>query len=287
MTSTARKYANFCLKCNIFNVPVFKREDLLLLSIKDLRVFLLSKNISTQHCKERYDLVDLIMNFAEENGRKSLTDIRMEEKQRERVENLRKAAQKREEEEVIRSHQEEVIRSHQEEVIRSHQEEVIRSHQEEVPGSHQNSQSSSDHIQEEIEQNLPGTPLHVPTVKHNWKSIEDISSLDDVDSLSVVQLKKILTVNFIDYRGCFEKQELIDRVKTLWNSKHRTSTAAAKKKDDEDYDEELCKICMDHSIDCVLLECGHLVTCTKCGRQLADCPVCRRLVSRVVHVFKA
>ena len=57
--------------------------------------------------------------------------------------------------------------------------------------------------------------------------------------------------------------------------------------DEEIYDEDLCKICMDSKINCVLLDCGHLVTCTKCGRRLAECPICRQLVVRVVHVFKA
>ena len=50
---------------------------------------------------------------------------------------------------------------------------------------------------------------------------------------------------------------------------------------------ELCKICMDRLVDCVLLECGHMLTCTQCGRQLAECPICRQYVVRVVHVFKS
>ena len=50
---------------------------------------------------------------------------------------------------------------------------------------------------------------------------------------------------------------------------------------------ELCKICMDAIIDCVLLECGHMVTCTSCGRRLHECPICRNFVVRVVHTFKA
>ena len=48
----------------------------------------------------------------------------------------------------------------------------------------------------------------------------------------------------------------------------------------------LCKICMDAPVDCVLLECGHMLTCVKCGRQLAECPVCRQYVTRVVHAFR-
>lgn len=43
---------------------------------------------------------------------------------------------------------------------------------------------------------------------------------------------------------------------------------------------------MDEPVDCVLLECGHMLSCVKCGRKLSECPVCRQFVSRVVHAFK-
>ena len=52
-------------------------------------------------------------------------------------------------------------------------------------------------------------------------------------------------------------------------------------------DEELCKICMDNPVDCVMLECGHMCTCTRCGKQMAECPICRQYVVRVVRTFKA
>ncbi|XP_073685297.1 E3 ubiquitin-protein ligase RNF34 [Garra rufa] len=52
-------------------------------------------------------------------------------------------------------------------------------------------------------------------------------------------------------------------------------------------DENLCRICMDAVIDCVLLECGHMVTCTKCGKRMSECPICRQYVVRAVHVFKS
>ena len=50
-------------------------------------------------------------------------------------------------------------------------------------------------------------------------------------------------------------------------------------------EENLCQICMDSPIDCVLLECGHMVTCTKCGKRLNQCPICRQYVIGAVHVF--
>ena len=33
-------------------------------------------------------------------------------------------------------------------------------------------------------------------------------------------------------------------------------------------------------IDCVMLECGHMCTCTQCGKQMAECPICRQYVVR-------
>lgn len=52
-------------------------------------------------------------------------------------------------------------------------------------------------------------------------------------------------------------------------------------------DADLCKICWDAAVDCVMLECGHMATCTNCGKQLAECPICRQYVVRVVRIFKA
>lgn len=50
---------------------------------------------------------------------------------------------------------------------------------------------------------------------------------------------------------------------------------------------DLCKICMDAAIECVLLECGHMATCTNCGKVLSECPICRQYIVRVVRFFKA
>ena len=47
-------------------------------------------------------------------------------------------------------------------------------------------------------------------------SIDDLQSAEAAESLSVRQLKEILVNNFVDYRGCCEKHELVDRVKRLW-----------------------------------------------------------------------
>lgn len=66
----------------------------------------------------------------------------------------------------------------------------------------------------------------------NWKSDEaivtirraslsDLSCLDDVDLLSVRQLKEILARNFVNFTGCCEKWELMERVRRLYLEQQR------------------------------------------------------------------
>ncbi|KAK1900631.1 E3 ubiquitin-protein ligase rififylin, partial [Dissostichus eleginoides] len=46
-------------------------------------------------------------------------------------------------------------------------------------------------------------------------SLSDLSSVDDIEALSVRQLKEILARNFVNYKGCCEKWELMERVVRL------------------------------------------------------------------------
>ncbi|CAJ1066348.1 E3 ubiquitin-protein ligase rififylin [Xyrichtys novacula] len=47
-------------------------------------------------------------------------------------------------------------------------------------------------------------------------SLSDLSSVDDIEALSVRQLKEILARNFVNYKGCCEKWELMERVTRLY-----------------------------------------------------------------------
>ncbi|KAG4071101.1 hypothetical protein HA402_013415 [Bradysia odoriphaga] len=111
--------------------------------------------------------------------------------------------------------------------------------------------------------------------------INDYENSSDLDDLSVKQLKEILMLNRVDFKGCCEKTELLERVKRLWNELH--SVPAVDKLPSDD----LCKICMDAPIECVILECGHMATCTGCGKVLSECPICRQYIVRVVRFFRA
>ncbi|CAK6980709.1 E3 ubiquitin-protein ligase rififylin [Scomber scombrus] len=134
-------------------------------------------------------------------------------------------------------------------------------------------------------------PEEVP-VSGRRASLRDLSGLDDIEVLSVRQLKEILARNFVDYKGCCEKWELMERVSRLYQDQQNLLGVNPPNVSDGGsggggLEENLCKICMDSPIDCVLLECGHMITCTKCGKRMSECPICRQYVVRAVHVFRS
>lgn len=111
-------------------------------------------------------------------------------------------------------------------------------------------------------------------------ALEHFESVDELGQLTVMQMKLMLTRNFVDYRGCCEKAELLEKLSWLWQQKRKHQGDAL-------CEEDMCKICMEGCVDCVILDCGHMCTCTGCGKQLSECPICRQYVVRVVHVFRA
>jgi hypothetical protein len=113
--------------------------------------------------------------------------------------------------------------------------------------------------------------------------LSELESLDDLKELSSKQVKEILAMNRVNFKGCVEKEELLKIVERLWKQDQKSKEADV----DELDDDSLCKICMDAPVDCVMLECGHMCTCTNCGKQMAECPICRQYVIRVVRTFKS
>lgn len=46
--------------------------------------------------------------------------------------------------------------------------------------------------------------------------LSDIKEMQELEYLSVKQLKSLLSTNRVDYKGCIERQELLNRVSRLW-----------------------------------------------------------------------
>lgn len=125
------------------------------------------------------------------------------------------------------------------------------------------------------------TPESSPVPAKHPK-LEDFTTPDELKQLSSKQLKILLTINRVDFKGCIEKGELLEKAQRLWEDNNERKDLPENVPLDE-----LCKLCMDAPLDCVLLECGHITSCIDCGKKLAECPICRQYVVRVVRTFKA
>ncbi|GJJ73455.1 E3 ubiquitin-protein ligase RNF34 [Entomortierella parvispora] len=151
-------------------------------------------------------------------------------------------------------------------------------------------------------------------------TLDEIISLDvDTSTLSVKVLKSLLDTNCVSYIGVVEKTDLVGRLKQLI-SETKAEQAAQKMKEDSEAaaaaaaaarggeksptssahgmdsqsmngDDNLCKICLDASLNCVMLNCNHMSTCMDCGKKIMDgprtCPICREYIVKLLHVFRA
>ncbi|XP_059721587.1 E3 ubiquitin-protein ligase rififylin isoform X1 [Haemorhous mexicanus] len=278
-----------CHLCQRFRATAFQREELIKMKVKDLRDYLALHEISTEFCREKEDLVFLIL-----GQQPAITQ-----------------------EDQIRTNTFNTSAGEQQDFV-SHPPTNLAS-----PTSHDESSVSADPISSSEAQEHQQANGHVPPVMSpacataaenageeaaaedeiqssdsednlvlgRKASLSDLTSVGDINALSVRQLKEILARNFVNYKGCCEKWELLERVTRLYREKdlqhlvldtdNQTGGAGPPSAEDN-----LCRICMDAAIDCVLLECGHMVTCTKCGKRMSECPICRQYVIRAVHVFR-
>jgi hypothetical protein len=69
-------------------------------------------------------------------------------------------------------------------------------------------------------------------------------------------------------------------------SSHFIKSQAAAQKEAIEEEDKTCKICMDSNIECVFVECGHMICCMKCSPSLKICPVCRATIVKIVKVYK-
>uniref|UniRef100_A0A8D2KR88 RING-type E3 ubiquitin transferase n=1 Tax=Varanus komodoensis TaxID=61221 RepID=A0A8D2KR88_VARKO len=246
-----------CHLCERFRATAFRREELIKMKVKELRDYLELREISTELCREKDELVCLIMG-------------------------QRPAGAQAEQPPCVPP--------------------VTP-----VPSAPESCFPATASLGPFLElgcgtaASAPGCALPQSTdsedtlVAGRRASLSDLTSASDIDGLSVRQLKEILARNFVNYKGCCEKWELMERVTRLYKEKDLQQLVS----DTDDQtalaggaatlpgsEENLCKICMDAAIDCVLLECGHMVTCTKCGMRMSECPICRQYVIRAVHVFR-
>ncbi|XP_030213917.1 E3 ubiquitin-protein ligase RNF34a isoform X2 [Gadus morhua] len=300
-----------CATCSLLRATAFQRPRLMRLRVKDLRQYLLLRDIPTDTCREKEDLVDLVLCHRRSEGE----DVHQHEADRAEpphedhphTAGLRPRSPPAPPASVAPSASEPA---------------ALPAPPGEGPLGRGDSSDSNQGNGDATSVSLlnldptPSVPTHEVTPQARRRaraSLSDLSGARDIESLSVRQLKEILSRNFVNYSGCCEKWELVERVSRL----HRETEENRRSMDNlsaavtavvalpppppicngvlgdvdkarlSSQDDHLCRICMDAVIDCVLLECGHMVTCTKCGKRMSECPICRQYVVRAVHVFKS
>ncbi|XP_061527392.1 E3 ubiquitin-protein ligase RNF34-like isoform X1 [Phycodurus eques] len=295
LCSVPLENVRICATCHLLKATAFHRPRLMHLRVRDLRQYLLLHNVPTDTCREKEDLVDLV-----------LCHQGSEEEEEEE-----------EEPDTSSLHSRSMYTLAPSTTQSASQLSQLAASQGEPLSTSDSSDSNQDFgdatsvslLHLDPSENTPETSPQTQRLLR--ASLSDISDVSDIEGLSVRQLKEILARNFVNYSGCCEKWELVERVSRLYreteeNRKSLENVSSTVTKavafpapicngaigDGEKgppmfLDENLCRICMDAVIDCVLLECGHMVTCTKCGKRMSECPICRQYVVRAVHVFKS
>ncbi|XP_067451819.1 E3 ubiquitin-protein ligase rififylin [Thunnus thynnus] len=262
-----------CHTCQRFYGNLLERAELMKLKVKELRDYLHLHEVSTHLCREKEELVELVLSqqsspsssFAPETPTSDPTSVTSDPPD-------------------LTPH----ISTLTPEPLSPTQTPDPSAVQPEVPSPPTETTPAELDAQDEDQ---TWDPEEAP-VSGSRASLSDLSCLDDIEALSVRQLKEILTRNFVNYKGCCEKWELMERVSRLYQDQQNLLAANAVDPSEAGggtagLEENLCKICMDSPIDCVLLECGHMITCTKCGKRMSECPICRQYVVRAVHVFRS
>ncbi|XP_045691629.1 E3 ubiquitin-protein ligase rififylin isoform X3 [Phyllostomus hastatus] len=284
-----------CLLCQRFQATAFQREELMKMKVKDLRDYLDLHDISTETCREKEELVFLVLGqqpAAPQEGRTRAPAF--------------PASGSPEQQAFLgpQPHSSAApptsatsagspappTQAASAPAAPAQENRQANGHASQDPGEPVYPESAAGAPAEDETQSMDSEDSSVPGRR---ASLSDLTDLEDIEGLTVRQLKEILARNFVNYKGCCEKWELMERVTRLYKDQRDLQHLVCGAEDQNGgaappgLEENLCRICMDSPIDCVLLECGHMVTCTKCGKRMNECPICRQYVVRAVHVFRS
>ncbi|MED6274648.1 hypothetical protein CHARACLAT_018403 [Characodon lateralis] len=258
-----------CHTCQRFYGNLLQRAELMKLKVKELRDYLHLHEVSTHLCREKEELVELVLSQQSSPSSSSAPDTPIVEPS------------------AVTS--DPTTRISISDSASDTSSPAPPTPEPEAPPTTTETPPSDAELEDD---DSAWDPEEAP-VSGRRASLSDLKSVDNIEELSVRQLKEILARNFVDYKGCCEKWELMERVTRLYQDQQNllaantVNAAGGGGGSAPGQEENLCKICMDSPIDCVLLECGHMVTCTKCGKRMSECPICRQYVIRAVHVFRS
>ncbi|KAL4223880.1 RING finger protein 34 [Mactra antiquata] len=276
-----------CKKCSIVLSGNFSRAQLKEWKPRDLKAILQKHNVNTSICREKDELIDLIFSYFGCNINRTNTqasgagDDLLNNSRHDNETNQSSPRQNTSQNLPNVDTQSTTVNN------------------EPTQQSEDQSNQDTSNVNQSGLNDTNNDEITSPRNEINHIKLEDVKSEEHIEQLSIKCLKRLLLNNFVDYKGCCERWELQDRVKRLWKDDQKNKQKAEEMRKisenpslvtsemSSNNEDEICKICMDATIDCVLLECGHMVTCTSCGKRLSECPICRQFVVRSVHIFKA
>ncbi|NXS05412.1 RNF34 ligase, partial [Oxylabes madagascariensis] len=233
-----------CSTCHLLQETAFQRPQLMRLKVKDLRQYLILRNIPTDTCREKEDLVDLVLCHHGLGAQEGMDagSLRSSRSQTSgffthpfsRSGSMSNPAE---------------LANRRGSTGSGTPSQVQKNAFFSFCTQGQMETSANNEEEESAEEQTPGLAR-----KRARASLSDISSLEDIEGLSVRQLKEILACNFVNYSGCCEKWELVEKVSRLYKENEENHKTQGERMQLNEDDDNLCRICMDAVIDCVLLE---------------------------------
>ncbi|XP_076742592.1 E3 ubiquitin-protein ligase RNF34 isoform X6 [Maylandia zebra] len=251
LCSVLQENLRCCTTCHLLRGTAFQRPRLMQLRVKDLRQYLLLRNIPTDTCREKEDLVDLVLchQGARQGARQTPRPVMEEDEEDEEEEEEEDTHEEEEEEEEEEEDEEEedeggddtdslhslphsraasppsATRSTSEQsVLSASQGDVLSPSDSSGTTSqeHDDTPTASLLNLEPTESLIEVSPA---TQRRIRASLSDLDNEEAIENLSVRQLKEILARNFVNYSGCCEKWELLERVHRLYreNEQNRKS----------------------------------------------------------------
>lgn len=238
-----------CGKCSLISSPIVSYEQLMNIETKYLRLYLLNRRVSILGFNEKKDLALLILNYNCVNEQNNPLNINISE----RVQRINSDSLN------------ETSAQNSTSINSTQNENGTGNPIEPISNLSTNVEESNDPIPSRT---TTTSSIQDTSALRKHASLSDLNSIDDIECLSIRQIKEMLAFNFVDYRDCVEKKDLVERLKRLYNSvsenkpnlneqNNEIVNPAKENKDNSASNESIiCKICMDSAIDCVLLNCG-------------------------------
>eukprot|EP00066_Takifugu_rubripes_P013914 XP_011603180.1 PREDICTED: E3 ubiquitin-protein ligase RNF34 isoform X1 [Takifugu rubripes] len=227
LCSVLQENLRCCATCHLLRGTAFQRPRLMQLRVKDLRQYLLLRNIPTDTCREKEDLVDLVL--CHRGMRESPGPVIEEEDEEDSEEEEGEDEEVAERDEggddtdSLHSLPHSHATSPPSSASSTSEQSVLSASQGDAPSpsgssgtnsqEHEDASTASLLNLEPTENILEVSPA---TQRRIRASLSDLDNEEAIENLSVRQLKEILARNFVNYSGCCEKWELLERVHRLY-----------------------------------------------------------------------